>query len=360
MFWQSAHAGTISLPQASTFAAGVDSVNDFIFWMSVFFTIAVPAVMLFFMVKYHRSKKGRRTEQIDHSTIMEVTWTVIPSIIMFFIFYWGWIEYKAMRTPYKNAIEINVLGRQWLWNFQYTNGRTMMNDMVVPVGKPVNLIMTSEDVLHSFYVPNFRIKQDVVPGTYTGLYFTATQVGVHKIYCTEYCGTSHSDMMGRVIVTTQGEYEAWLESGKLPAIAQTPALLPSAPKALFETDQTRGKPVATNPATSTATDGSNKASAIQKAPHERGKELYASKGCVACHSVDGTHKAGPTFKGAFGHEVELADGSKAMVDENYLRESIEVAGVKVVKGFAPSMPPYKGTLSDDEIGSLIAYIKSLK
>jgi cytochrome c oxidase subunit 2 len=355
MFWQSAHAGTISLPQASTYAANVDKVNDFIFCLSVFFTVAVPAVMVWFMVKYHRSKKGRRTEQIDHSTFMEVTWTVIPLVLMLFIFWWGWVEFKEMRTPRRNALEINVLGRQWLWNFQYNNGRTTMNDMVVPINRPVKLIMTSEDVLHSFYVPNFRIKQDVVPGTYTAVYFTATQTGVHKIYCTEYCGTSHSDMLGRVIVTSNEEYENWLNTGEMPAVAATAPLTPPT-RSLFKTEQLKGKSAATDAASDTA----GQVSALQKSPAERGRALHASKGCVACHSVDGVTKVGPTMKGLFGSEVQLADGSKVTADENYLRESIEMSNAKVVKGFAPSMPLYKGTLTDEEIGSLIAYIKSLK
>ena len=345
MFFQSAYAGTIAIPQASTVAVGVDQVNDFIFWLSVFFTIAIPATMLVFIVKYHRSNKGRRTEQLDHSTALEVIWTLIPFVLMMIIFGWGWVEYKKMKAPVANALEINVIGRQWLWNFQYPNGRQAMNDVVIPLNKPVKFIMTSEDVLHSFYVPNFRNKQDVVPGMYTSLYVVATMTGVHKIYCAEYCGTSHSDMLGRVIVVPEAEYNAFLETGKMPELASSDALT---------------MPYRQSSSGSGASKSDSTSSAVLKAPHERGKELYASKGCVACHSADGSAKVGPSFKGAFGHEVELVDGQKVTVDENYLRESIENSQAKVVKGYAPSMPLYKGTLTDQEVGSLIAYIKSLK
>ncbi len=336
MLIESALAGTIQLPQASTFAAGVDNLNDFIFWMSVFWTIAIPAAIVYFIMKYHRSVKGRRTEQIEHNQAFEITWTSITFVLMIIVFAWGWVEYEKMTTEPRGAMEVNVLGRQWLWNFQYTNGRTVMGDLVVPINKPVKLIMTSEDVLHSFYVPNFRVKQDVVPGTYTRIFFTATQLGAHKIYCTEFCGTSHSDMLGRVIVVKEDEFEQWLKTGKIPATANT-ALQYGDPQQLAVA-----------------------ASAVQKAPADHGKELIASKGCVTCHSVDGTPKVGPTFKGSFGSHVELADGSKALVDEAYLRESIENSNVKVVKGYAPSMPLYKGTLTDQEVGALVAYIKTLK
>ena len=336
MLIESAFAGTISLPQASNHAAGVDMVNDFIFWMSVFWTIVLPVAILFCLVKYHRSKKGRRTEQIEHNQTFEITVTSITLALMLVVFALGWVEYRKMVTEPRNAYEVNVLGRQWLWNFQYTNGRTVMGDLVIPINRPIKLIMTSEDVLHSFYVPNFRVKQDVVPGTYTRLFFSATQLGAHKIYCTEYCGTSHSDMMGRVIVVQEDEFEQWLKTGKLPATTNTK----------FQYGDVEQPKMA--------------ASAIQKAPADHGKELIASKGCVTCHSVDGTHKVGPTFKGAFGSHVEIADGGKVLVDEAYLRESIENSNVKVVKGYAPSMPLYKGTLSDQEVGALVAYIKTLK
>lgn len=322
--FESAFAGTIHLPQASSVAAGVDAVNDFIFYVSLFFTIAIPAVILFFIIKYHRSRKGRRTEQLDHSTAIEVVWTVIPLVLMLYIAYWGWEQYKIMIAEPKDAIEINVTGRQWVWNFQYTNGRQTMNEMVVPKGKAVKLIMTSEDVLHSFFIPNFRLKQDVVPGTYTSINFIATILGEHKIYCTEYCGTSHSDMLGKVLVVEEKEYNNWLTTGNLPAVS-----------------------------------GVNK-SQQKMSPVDKGKELYTSKGCIACHSTDGSPKVGPTWKGVFGHEVEMQDGSKVTVDENYLRESIENSNAKIVKGFAPSMPMYKGTLTDEEVGALVAYIKSLK
>lgn len=336
---QSAYAGSISLPQASTVAAGVDAVSDFVFYWSVFFTIAIPAVIVYFVIKYHRSRKGRQTAYIAGHHGLEVIWTVGPLILMLIIFWMGYQGYVNFRKVDANAIEVNVVGRQWLWQFQYTDGRQAMNDLVVPLNKPVKLIMTSEDVIHSFYVPNFRVKQDVVPGSYYYVTFQATIPGPHRIFCAEYCGTGHSDMLGVVYVLEEKDYATWQKTGKIPA----------------EMVASMGQTVAASDAGAAGT-GAGKPKTLA----EQGAALYSTKGCVACHSVDGSRRVGPSWKGVYGSKEELESGKSVEVDENYIRESIVEPQAKVVKGYPPSMPTFKGLLSDQEINALIAYIKSLK
>lgn len=330
MFWQNAYAGTIALPQASNHAHLVDNIHDFLFWISVFFQIVVTVGMLYFLVKFHKSKKGRKTEYILGSHLLETIWTVGPLLLMLGIFVWGYWGYLKMREPVANAYEVNVIGRKWMWNFQYANGKSTLNELYLPKDRDVKLIMTSEDVIHSFFIPNFRIKQDVVPGMYTSISFRALIAGEHPVYCTEYCGAGHSDMLAKVVVLEQADFDNWLLSGKLPKGSSGVAMAAS------------GAPA---PAKSLA---------------DKGKDLFQNKGCFACHSVDGTPKVGPSLKGIWGKTEEMADGSKITVDENYVRESLNEPNKKVVKGFAPSMPTFKGLMSDEEINSMIAYIKSLK
>ncbi|MEW6055193.1 MAG: cytochrome c oxidase subunit II [Bdellovibrionota bacterium] len=338
MFWHKAYAGTISLPQAATNAVRIDALHDFLWWMSVFFLALITFATLYFAWKYHRSKKGRETAYILGSHTLEAIWTIIPLILMLVIFAWGYRDYLWLRTEPQNPVEINVIGRQWLWNFEYPNGRKTMNEVYVPKGKAVKMIMTSEDVLHSFYVPNFRLKQDVVPGMYTYIAFEATLTGEHPVYCAEYCGTSHSDMLAKLFVLEPKDYDEWLETGKLSAAAKN-----------YIGAAAKGKP-----------DQPKGSAAPTQSLADRGKELFNSKGCFACHTADGTPKVGPTLKGVFGKTEELADGSTVKIDENYIRESLMEPQKRITKGFPPSMPPFKGLLSDEEVNALIAYIKSLK
>lgn len=334
MFWQNAYAGTvIQLPQASTVAPEIDMVADIVFWTSFGFFILIFFGMVYFVAKFHRSRKGRKTEYILGHHGLELAWTIIPLVFMLFIFFWGLYVYQDLRKVPSDAYEVNVVGRQWLWNFEYTNGRKTMNELVVPKNKPVKLIMTSEDVIHSFFVPNFRLKQDVVPGMYTYISFNATMNGEHPIYCAEFCGTGHSDMLGKVVVLDEKDFEDWLITGKYPGqsadqIAQAGA--------------------------------AEQAGAPTQSLAEKGKEVFNAKGCFACHSVDGTAKVGPTLFNSFGRKEELSDGSMIVVDENYIRESIMDPQKKIVKGYPPSMPTFRGLLSDQEINALVAYIKSLK
>ena len=302
-------------PPDSTTAGGVDALFYFILWVSVFFFVLIVAVMLFFAIRYRR-REGRGPEASPtHSTFLEVTWTVVPTLIVAVIFVWGFIGYMDMRLPPREAYEIDVVARQWAWQFTYHNG---YSDPIlhVPVDQPVRLIMRSEDVIHSLSIPDFRVKMDLVPGRYTKTWFRAREPGEHDLYCTEYCGTGHSDMTTQVIVHKPGEFETWLQQA------------------------------AQGEASMTA--------------EERGRRLYVTKGCAGCHSVDGTAKTGPSFKGIWGQVQRFGNASPTKVDENYVRESIVNPSAKVVEGYADKMNSYQGQLTDAEIGHLIKFIQSLQ
>ncbi len=337
MFWQNAYASTISLPQAAASAVRVDHLHDFLWWLSLFFLALVTSGILLFVKKYHRSKTGRETAYILGNHTLELLWTIIPLIIMLVVFAWGYKDYLANRMSPNDAYEINVIGRQWLWNFEYTNGRKTMNDVYIPKDRDIRFIMTSEDVLHSFYIPNFRMKNDAVPGMYSYIAVKPTLAGVHPIYCAEYCGTGHSDMLGRVIVLEQNDFDNWLETGKLS---------PEAAKMIASAPLANGTMAGAQTASS-AKPGSPAGAGPSLA--DKGRDAFNGKGCFACHSVDGTKKVGPSLKGIFGKEEEMADGSKLTVDENYIRQSLMEPTAKVEKGYPPSMPPFQGLLSEEEV-----------
>lgn len=302
-------------PQGTEIAAQYDSLFAFLLWASLIACIILIGGMVYFVTKYKRRTDNDKTPYISHSTILEFTWSFIPLVIFMIVFVWGWVLYHNMRSMPQEGLEVHVYGRQWAWDFVYKSGKKTTNEFVVPVKSDVKLIMTSNDVIHSFFIPSMRIKQDVVPGRYSSLWFHAEKTGEYHVFCTEFCGAAHSQMLARMKVVTQEEYEAWLQ----------------------ETDE--GLSLA-----------------------QKGAKLTNSKGCVACHSVDGSLKVGPTWKGLWekvGHE--MADGSQVAVDENYLRESILAPNAKVVKGYpAGVMPTYQGQLSEDELSALIEYIKELK
>lgn len=322
-----AWAGALPLP-GTDIAARWDSLFSFLFWLSVFFVVLIVGLMIYFAIEY-RHHKGQKPKYITGNHQLEVFWTVVPTIILLFIFAWGYKVYRAMVQPPADALEIRVIAKQWLWQFQYEDGKNTVGELYVPINRPVKLIMSSDDVLHSFFIPNFRVKQDVVPGMYTSVWFEATVPGKHLVYCAEYCGTAHSNMLASVFVLEQDKWEAWKKGKSIGQIATAGGLPEAAPAPL--------SPLA-----------------------EQGKKLMAMKGCIACHSDDGSPRVGPSYKGVFGHSVELADGSTVTADENYLRESVENPQAKLVKGFGPVMPTYKGQLTEEEINALIAYIKSVK
>ena len=306
------------LPEvASNLAGKVDAVIWFITVISLVFFILVSIFLVYFAIRYRRRQENEETPYITGSHVLETIWTIIPSILLIVIFVYGFVVYKDMRTPPEDSLEVTVIGRQWLWQFKYNNGKTTLNELYIPEGRPIKLVMTSEDVLHSFFVPPFRVKQDLVGGMYTYLWFTPTKTGTYELYCTEYCGTGHSAMLGKVVVMSPEEYKKWEKGEEEKAVASLP-------------------------------------------PAELGKQLYTQRGCNACHSIDGSSLVGPTWKGLYGHEVVLQDGTKVTADENYIREAILEPQAKMVKGFGPVMPSFKGVISDDEISDLIAYIKTLK
>ena len=310
--------GTFLMPKsASTLSSNVDSLFYFLFWGSVVIFLGMCIVGAWFLVKYKRTQENQKaSEQMIHNTALEVSWTVIPLIIVMIIFAWGYKDYLRLTVVPPDAKEIRVTGKKWLWEFEYAKeGIKLLNEMVVPVNTPIRLVMTSEDVIHSFFVPNFRIKRDVLPNRYTRIWFEATEVGDYHVFCTEYCGDGHSNMLAALKVGSEREYEEWLASGN-----------------------------------------SNDDLPLE----ELGKKLYTSKACNTCHSLDGSSMTGPSWKGLYNSERSLADGNTAKADDNYLRESIVNPAAKVVSGYPPVMPTYAGLLSDREIAGLIEYMKSIK
>jgi cytochrome c oxidase subunit II len=322
--------GTFWMPKSVNEAA---DDSDLMFYsvlaLSAFFFFAITICVVYFVWKY-RHRPGHKPEPSSaHNDALEITWTVIPTIIVVFLFWYGWRSYIHVVTPPQKAVEIQVLAWRWNWQFTHPNGVTD-SDLHVPAGVPVRLVMTSKDVLHSFYAPAMRVKQDVVPRRYTYVWFKATKPGTYRLTCAEYCGTQHAQMAcldvdkhsgaclrrAVVVVHAPGDYERYLadksaEGDKLP-------------------------------------------------PAELGKKVYEKKGCNACHTIDGSARVGPTFKGDFGQKAQMADGSTITVDENYIRESLMAPQAKGRPGFPPSMPSFQGQLKEKEIEGIIAFIKSLK
>ncbi len=302
-------------PQSSTAAPAVDRLFYFIFWISAFFFALIVILAIVFVIRY-RKRAGRvaPVEVPTHNTPLEIAWTVIPLLIVFVIFYLGFKIFLDVVTPPKNAYEVQVTAQRWKWMFTYPNGHVDEN-LHVPLDTPVLLVMTSEDVIHSFFVPDFRLKRDIVPGRYNKTWFRATQEGAHDLMCAEYCGTSHSTMLAQVVVHPPGGFEKWL--------AEASNFLAKLP------------------------------------PAEAGAQVFRTRGCAQCHSLDGKANVGPTMQAVFGSSVSTRDGKRLVADENYIRESIIDPQARIVAGFDPVMPTYKGRLKDEEITVLIAYIKTL-
>ena len=299
-------------PQASTVAHQVDNLYYFIFWGSTFFFLLIVGFSLYFVFKYRRTKV-ERLEKAFHNTPLEITWTVVPTILVMIVFVWGFKDYMHLSVAPGNAIEYYVTGKKWLWEITDPNGSVSINEMTVPVDQPVKIILRSEDILHSFFVPAFRVKQDAIPNRYNTMWFEATVPGDYDIFCTEYCGAGHSGMLGKVRVLGPAQWREYLKS-------------------------TGGKPA--------------------DMPLEAwGAKLYASKACITCHSLDGSKKTGPTFKGLFGHPVALKDGGSVTADEEYIRKSIVEPGSQIVAGYDPVMPVFAGTLSAEDIDALVAFVK---
>lgn len=317
-------------PKASVTADYVDGTFYFIYYTCLVFFVAIVAAMIKFVRDYRMKSANDRTSPMAGSHLLELVWSVIPSIGLFAFFWFGFQGYTRLAVVPQNAMEIRVTGQKWYWTFGYPADGFEVSTapalqskaaeagevlgLVVPMGRPVKLVGSSVDVLHSMYVPAFRVKKDVMSNRYGVLWFEATQEGVFDFFCTEYCGTDHSRMRTKVIVKSPEEYAAWVA---------------------------RQKEASARPAA--------------------GDEVYAKYGCSACHSVDGAAGVGPTFKGLFARGQEaLADGSTVTVDDNYIRESVMDPMAKVVQGFAPAMPAFAGRINDQEINALIDWMKTLQ
>jgi cytochrome c oxidase subunit 2 len=294
-------------------SASVDSVFLFIMGISLVLLVGVTGTMIFFAVKYRRSKHPR-PENIEGNLALEIVWTVVPTLLVLAIFWVGWKGFVYMRTVPDDAMLVKVTARMWSWGFEYENGKK--GDVLkLPVNRPVKLAINSTDVLHSLSIPAFRVKEDAVPGRENYLWFRPEVTGSYDLFCTEYCGMGHSAMVTKVEVMPERDFDAWYR-------------------------ETLGK-------TAAGPDGT---------------KLFTEKGCFACHSVDGSPKVGPTLKGVFGHRVAVLTGGKereVAADEAYLRKSLIDPGADIVKGFPPIMPPQKGVLSDAEIDALVEYLKTL-
>jgi cytochrome c oxidase subunit 2 len=346
----SSKAGAATIPVAATdIAKDWDTLYWFLVYLSAFFFIGIVIAMIVFAVKFGKNA-NKKPKYIHGNTTLEVIWTVIPSILLFVIFGWGWSVYRDMTTAPSDSMEVRVIGKQWLWQFVYKNGTSSVGDLFVPVNRPVKLIMSAEDVLHAFFIPNFRVKSDVVPGMYTYVWFEAKVPGIHQVFCTEYCGTSHSGMLARVIVLTDEQWKQWLGGKKI------------------DVDSLAADPTYPGIRANRLGEGLEPAAAAGEAPKqlslaEKGKALTSAKGCVACHSSDGTKIVGPSYKGIYGSDVKVVADGKTItvkVDDNYIRESVEYPQAKIVEGFPPSMPSYKGLVNEEELAAIIEYIKSLK
>jgi cytochrome c oxidase subunit 2 len=327
--------------QASTFAGQIDLLYFVLVALSLLFAGVLPFVILFLIVRYHRSQKVDRSNPITSDLRLELTWTILPLILAMGVFFWGAFLYVQMRTPPAQTLDVYVIGKQWMWHTQHSNGKRENNELHVPIGRPVRLIMTSQDVIHSFYIPAFRVKQDVLPGRYTTLWFQATKAGQYHLFCAEYCGTDHAMMGGTVTVMSLSDYQAWLTT---PGQVILPDGSVQAGQVLVNTNGAPSQPAV----------GSSLSDPMALA----GEKLFTNLGCVGCHVMAGGG-TGPSLKNVFGFDQALADGTTVPADENYIRESILNSMAKVVKGYQPVMPAYQGQLSDDQVNQLLAYVKSL-
>ena len=310
------HQGSFWFPEAgSATAVRTDALFDIILWISIFFMVLIVGLMVTFIWSYRRRDGILAERTATHQTSLELLWTIIPSILAIFIFYFGISTYIDIRTPPTDAAEVQVTGQKWNWSFTYPNG-LVSTDLHVPVGEPTQLVMRSEDVIHSMYIPAFRAKMDVVPGRYSKMWFTPSNIGQHQIFCAEYCGMGHSSMLSQVVVHSAEDYVRWLQEEEEKSMNKSPVAL--------------------------------------------GGDLYKARGCAQCHSLDGSRGIGPSFKGLWGRTEHLLGGATVVVDENYIHESIIEPLAKVVLGFDPVMPTFKGKLKDREIAGLIEYIKTLK
>jgi cytochrome c oxidase subunit 2 len=296
--------------QASSFAPKVDALYVFLLAVAAFFTLLICGFIVYFALRYRR-RPGRVAVPVKTSPSLELAWTAIPFLLTLVLFGWGAQLFVHMQSVPEDALQIHVVAKQWMWKLQHPNGKREINELHVPLGSPVRLTMGSQDVIHSFFVPAFRLKQDVVPGRYTSLWFRATAVGEYHLFCAEYCGDQHSGMIGKVVVMEPEKYQSWL-SGTPP----------------------------------------------NQSPVAAGEKLFTQHACITCHG-----QRGPGLVGLYNSRQTVIENGRereVVADENYIRESILAPSAKLVKGFPPLMPTFAGQLSEEQVLDLVAYIKSLR
>lgn len=298
-----------SLPQASSYAPNIDRLFDAMVWLCGLVAIGVFMVMIVFCVKYRSGSSASRVEGKQRELGIELFWTLVPFALFVIIFAWSIDLWAKLRTPPSGSMPVYVVAKQWMWKVQHANGAREIDALHVPVGRSVRLVMTSEDVIHSFYVPAFRVKQDVLPGRYTQLWFTATQTGEFPLFCTEFCGTDHAAMHGVVYVMNALDYVSWANAHASESL------------------------------------------------QARGKDLFVQLGCSGCHdSKSGIHA--PDLRGLYGSTVALANGSTTIASDRYIHDAILLPANRAVAGYAPIMPVYQDRVGEEDVLALIAYIKS--
>jgi cytochrome c oxidase subunit 2 len=301
------------LPEsASTLSGRVDALYFYLIGVTLFFTALISGVLIFFVVKYRRRSPFEIPRPIAGSHKLETLWSIIPFLIAMSFFVWGTRVYFAQYRVPKDGIEVYVVAKQWMWKFQHSTGQREINELHVPVGRKVKLIMATEDVIHDLFVPAFRIKADVVPGKYVTEWFEATKPGRYHLFCAEYCGMNHSGMGGWVIVMEPTDFDNWLSGN-----------------------------------------------ANQQSASSAGQQLYQSMGCASCHGANAEGGRGPALQGVFNSQPQLNNGQIVKADENYLRESIINPQAKIVSGFGPIMPSFQGQVTEEQLLQLTAYIRSL-
>ncbi|HEY5895373.1 MAG TPA: cytochrome c oxidase subunit II [Chthoniobacterales bacterium] len=303
--------GTWEFPSASEMAPQMDALFMGLLVISSLVAFAVAGFIVVFGIRYRRGSTADRTPGHGSTMPIEIAWTAVPLAIFVALFVWAAVLYFQMARPPANSVEVHVVAKQWMWKVQHPGGRREINELHVPLGRPVVLVMISQDVIHSFYVPAFRIKQDVLPGRYTRQWFIPNRIGRYHLFCAEYCGTDHSRMIGTVTVMQPPEYARWQETGDV---------------------------------------GTSMAAV--------GRGLFMSRGCSGCHSVRSAISA-PLLDGVYGKPVALSDGATVIADEGYIRDSILLPNKQIAAGYSPVMPTFQGQLGEEEVAQLIAYIRSL-
>lgn len=307
---------------ASTISGDVDALTIFLLVVTAFFSILIAGLIVYFAVKYRPSNKHVNREGAPESHLgLELTWTIIPLAIVMVVFFWGAQVFYKAKMPPADAVNIHVVGKQWMWKIQHPGGQREINALHVPINQPIKLTMISEDVIHNFGIPAFRVKQDVIPGRFSTLWFEAKRPGRYHLFCDQYCGTLHSRMVGEVVAMEPEDFQAWLAKGPFPSETGVAGAMPT--------------------------------------PAAAGEQLFVKMGCASCHMASGEGR-GPSLAGLYGSKVNLSNGQTVTADESYLRESILKSSAKIVAGYQPIMPNYQGQLTEENVIELIHYIQSLK